>query len=201
MLEQGRFAEARDQFNAVARSRGPDAPKEIPGALNNLLITEFEKGAFEAVIDLGRKHLAEPFLQARLRVGAFGVLGLASLELGRLAQAREYENVILADTAYGEGLSNDVSYVEIFIARMTTIGGNTEIAERRLREKIEIFESRDYYCAARMKVELLRSISSHSPAMALESALELRPELAAAHAAPLVARLDSIIARCKNRLD
>ncbi len=200
MLEQGKFAEAEEQFSSVARAGGPDAPKEIPGALNNLLITEYERGNYESVIELGRKHLGEPFLQARLRVGVLGVLGLACLELGRLAQAREYESVILTDTAYGEGLSNDVSYVEIFRARMASLDGNVEGAERRLREKVETFTSRDYYCAARMKVELLRSMASHSPALALGGARELRPRLAAAHAVPLVARLDGIIARCENRV-
>ncbi|MCA1790718.1 MAG: AAA family ATPase, partial [Thioalkalivibrio sp.] len=80
LLEQGKFAEAEEQFSVVARSGGSVAPKEIPGALNNLLITEYEKGDYETVMELGRKHLREPFLQARLRVGVLGVLGLASLE-------------------------------------------------------------------------------------------------------------------------
>jgi tetratricopeptide (TPR) repeat protein len=202
LLEQGRFAEAEEQFSVVARAGGSVAPIEIPGALNNLLITEFEKGDYEAVMELGRKHLREPFLQTRLRVGVLGVLGLASLELGRLAQAREYENAIHTDRASGEeGLSNDVSYVEIFLARMASIDGKVEQAERRLRERVETFASRDYYCAARMEVELLRSIASHSPEAALNTALKLRPALAAAHAAPLVTRLDSVITRCRNRLD
>lgn len=200
LLEQGRLQEAEEQFSAVARSGGSVAPKEIPGALNNLLITEYEKGDFESTLALGRKHLREPSLQTRLRVGLLGVLGLASLKVGRLAQAREYENLIHTDTEYGDGLSNDVSYVEIFLARMAVIDGKNHQAEDRLREKVDTFASRDFYCAARMEVELLRTVASHSPGLALEKALELRPSLAAAHAAPLVTRLDGIVARCQNHL-
>lgn len=194
-MEQGRWADAQQQFDAVARAGGSVAPKEIPSALNNLLIIEYERGRFSETLDLGRKYLAETALRTRLRIGSLGVLGLAELQCGRLSKAREYENAIRTNSSFDVGWSNDVSYIEIFIARMSSINGQKDEAEVRLKDKVELFWPRDFYCAARMKVELLRHVAARSPEAAVDIAKKLRPTLAAANAVPLVERLDRIIRR------
>lgn len=195
-MEQGRWEEAEQQFEAVARAGGSVAPKEVPSALNNMLIIKYERGNFAETLELGRKYLNETALRTRLRIGSLAVLGLAELEFGRLSKAREYENAIRTNSGYDLGWSNDVSYVEIFIARMSVIDGNIIQAEVRLDQRVETFWPRDFYCAARMKVEHLRHMARRSPESAVEDAKNLRVRLAAANAVPLVERLDRIIAKC-----
>lgn len=195
-MEQGRWEEAEQQFEAVARAGGSVAPKEVPSALNNMLIIKYERGDFAETLELGRKYLNETALRTRLRIGSLAVLGLAELEFGRLSKAREYENAIRTNSGYDLGWSNDVSYVEIFIARMSMIDGNTIQAEVRLNQRVETFWPRDFYCAARMKVEHLRLMARRSPESTVEDAKNLRVTLAAANAVPLVERLDRIITKC-----
>lgn len=200
-LEQGRWLEAQQQFTGVVRAGGAVAPKTVPGAASNLLILQYEQGYYEDALEWGRRCLKELPPQTRLRLGILSILGLIYMERGQLLKAREIEKLIRDKPERDVGWSNDISYVEIFAARMSAIDGEVAAAERRLTQKIEEFVDRDFYCMSRMKVELIRSIASHSPYRALEDAESLRPLLSKAQAVPLVERVDRIVSRCRNRLD
>lgn len=198
-MEQGRWAEAIEQFTAVARAGGSVAPKEVPSALTNLLTVEYEQGNLEEAVKRGNRYLRETSLKTRLRLGCLALLGLAHLELGHLAGARECQHAIEANGGYDAGWSNDVSYLEIFRARMAVIDGRARQAVDRLRSRIKAFSEGYFYCGARMRIELLKIIAPQHPVEVLTKAHELRPSLTSAHAAPLVERLDRIITRCTNR--
>lgn len=199
-LEQGRWSEAEQQFTAVLQAGGPVAPKEIPSALANLLILHYERGEPEKTLELGSRYLQEPSFRTRLQLGSLGVLGLAHMDLGGRTKARQIANTIRTSTDHDAGWTTDISYLEIFMARIGSLDGNRGQAEERLRSKIDLFNSREFYCASRMKVELVRSASTHSPERALKAAKALRAPLAAAHAAPLVEHLDRLIVKCQRRI-
>lgn len=195
-LEQGRWEEAEEQFQCVVRLAGSVAPKEIPSAMTNLTILEYERQNYDQTIALASQYLHETSLKIRLRLGVLSVSGLAHLAAGQLSRARKREHEVRTTPGYDALWSNDVSYLEMFLARMTIIDGKDEVAKRRLGEKINAFPAPYFYGNARMQVELLRILSTEQPEVALEQARELRPTLAAAHAAPLTEEVDQLITRC-----
>lgn len=200
-LEQGRWLDAQQQFTGVVRAGGAVAPRTVPGAASNLLILQYEQGLYEEALEWGNRCLEELPPHARLRLGILSILGLVHMELGHITKARGMEGLIRDKPERDAGWSNDISYMEIFAARLSTIDGEVAAAERRLEQKIQAFAQRDFYCMSRMQVELIRSVASHSPYRALENAESLRPLLSKAQAAPLVERVDRIVAQCRNRLD
>jgi tetratricopeptide (TPR) repeat protein len=198
-LEQGEWDEAHAQFALVARSAGKFAPKEVTSALANITIIEFERGNYEEAIALSRENVGFVPLQTRMRLGSLAICGLAQLNLGWLAKARHSEREIRVHPEVDTGWSNDVSYLEIFLARMGLIDGRRDEVVCRLERKVREFRPRDFYCASRMEVEALRILSQDEPERALPRAEELRPRLAEARARPLVERVDRIITRCRSR--
>lgn len=199
-LEQGRWDEAKTQFETVVSSSRSVAPKEVTSAYSNLLILEYERGHLSATIQTGEGYLQGRPLQTRLRTGSLGVLGLAHLGLGRLSKARECYASIQAYSTPDAGWCNDVSYLEILMARLAVVDGNQQSAERRLRQTVQDFWDRDFFCASRMRVEWIRLIASHSPHHALQESEKLRPYLINSNAIPLIERLDRIVARSRARL-
>lgn len=197
--EQGRFQEAQALFESGLESR---SEREVPAwaqvTLDNLVILAFEMGEWQHAIeraDFVLQHFGPDRLSTRSWFAENSIKGLCCLELGERSRARECRREI--ELAYRRlaYASNDVSYVEIFFARMAEIEGKEEEAIQRLEHVARAFWPRDFFCAARMEVERLRLMLPKQREMVAELGVRLRPRLAAAGARPLVERLDSIAAR------
>lgn len=202
--EQGRFVEAAAQYDTALRIRDDtDAPSWVQVTYDNLGILFYEKGEYEAAIEVSSEGVAASGggrQSVRSFISQQSIKGLSCLELGRRLEAQECRRELVFAQRRQGFWSNDVSYVEIFMARMAEMDGSIDSAVGRLRQQISQYEMRDFLCARRMEVELLRMTFASDPGPVMDRATALRLELAKAGAKNMVRRLDSIITRAKLRL-
>lgn len=196
-MEQGRWDEAEAQFSIALEAAELAPRREVQSTLWNMAILEYERARFERASDFGRQCLDSGTDRSseKATIGGLAIIGLSQLELGKLSEARDCERQIRLLLRDGIRWSNDISYIKIFLARMSAIGGNRSRAARELEDHSEDSLHFDYYCSARIKVEYLRVLAPEEPRQVLEIAQRLRRELAKARAVPLVERLDGLIAR------
>lgn len=195
-MEQGKFVEA-ERYLKLALKVGQVVPRVKQTAQSNLALLEYERGALEQALAAAGQCIesGETYRSPRPYLAGLSIKGLAALELGQLSAARDCERQIRMSRVADEAWSHDVSYLEIFLARMALFGGDVDEALRRLAAKVESFRKVDFYCASRMEVEYVRLLTHRDARLAQQMAAGLRLRLAKARARPLVERLDSIMTR------
>lgn len=198
-IEGGRYDEAERFLQRALELSLPinTAVKDSLVALDNLGILEFERGEYEAAIQYARRSLAanQPIKSRRSWFCSLGLIGLCSLQLGRMADAAESERELRLGPDLHDYWLSDISYVEIFLARILTYRGDRTSGIQRLRESYRAFEGRDFFCCNRMKVEQLRLARAEQPRAVLAEARNLLPQLKAAGARPLAERLSAVVDR------
>lgn len=201
-LEQGRWEEADRQFQIALAAAQFDSRREVLSTISNIAILRWETEKYQEAIQMAMSCVdkGSDHRSTRTRFLGLAVLGLAQLATGKLSEARAAERELRISLPIGQWWGNDISYPEIFLARIAIIDGRTAEAENRLKEQIEFASSLDYYCAARLKTEMLALQCLGNPEETLIAAEELRYHLARAKAVPLVIRIDGIIARCRSHI-
>lgn len=201
--EQGRFSEAASQYDIALKIRDQsDAPSWVQVTYDNLGILLYEKGEYEAAVEVSNQGLASidnGTASVRSFISRQSIKGLSCLKLGRRIEAQECRREIALAKQRQEFWSNDISYVEIFMAQMAEIDGSIELAVSRLKKCMHLYEQRDFLCCRRMEIEVLRLTVNSDPGTVLQRADSLRLELAASGAKNMVSRIDSVIARAKLR--
>jgi tetratricopeptide (TPR) repeat protein len=198
----GHYSEAKDQLTQAARIASELAETQRSGmAAENLAMMYLEAEEYEQALQTMRGSTAASHVRS-LR-GLFhrnALIGLASLELGLLAQAFEAKREIELQLNSHSYWSSDVSYIEMFLARMLTMEGQPDAARARLKTAIDIVGSRDVLCRARLELELARiELKVDTPAAVDRAATMLRG-LRGTGARPLMDRFEDVLARGKLRL-
>jgi tetratricopeptide (TPR) repeat protein len=201
-LEQGRWSEAERQFDKVSQAAPLKPRRELLSVSNNLAILRWESGDFELAARAGEKciQLGTECSAPRTRFLGLAIFGLASLELGSLSEARYAERELRISLPIGQWWGNDISYSELLLARTAALNSRIHEALTRLEAQTEFSASLDFYCAARLEVEVCRLKAAHDPTAVLMVAEPLRCRLQRARAVPLVERLDGIITRCRSAI-
>ncbi|HSH44269.1 MAG TPA: tetratricopeptide repeat protein, partial [Longimicrobiales bacterium] len=197
--EWGRYTEAEGALRTALdfSVQSEFGLKDKMVSLDNLAILSYEQRKFEDSLNYARMSLEAnaPLESRRAWLCSLGIAGLCSLHLGRLADAREYEREISIGPKLEEYWLSDISYAEIFLARMQHHRGRTPAAVARLEWCAEAFEGRDFFCSNRMKVERLRLSLDRNRDVALRDIRNLLPELRAALAGTLASRLEEVLNR------
>lgn len=194
LMEQGRYAEAEKQFDDAEKCIC--APEVGAIVLDNRSILEFERGDYNSCIDRSR-HALESGNVCSVRgiVANLSLLGLASLEAGQLAAAYHHRRDLVLKMQQYEYWSVDMSYVQIFLARMESLGGDLDAARDRLSYAISVYRCRDLLVRARLELELLRLDVKSSPRAVERAAAALLDQMRGKGAQPLFERLESVHSR------
>jgi tetratricopeptide (TPR) repeat protein len=197
--EQGRYSEARAQFELASRAgRDFGGPDEERLAEDNLAMLNFEMSNFAYALQVARAAAeATAPRSSRTLYYRQGIIGLCSLELGLLAQAFEAKREIDLLFDQHEYWSNDVSYVETFLARMLVLEDRVAAARSRLETAIEIYRPRDLMCRSRLELELARIDLKRDPSAALARAEGMLEVLRGTGARPLIDRFEEIADRAR----
>lgn len=192
-LEWGRYPEAevllRKAFDVSSTSWGDSLV-----AADNLGILCFETQRFEEALQLALQSLEAntPLRSPRSWFAATAMAGLTYLHLGKLAEAGECEREVrLALETYEYWLA-DISYVEVFLARMLVYRGHAGKAIDRLQDAAKRYDDRDFFCASRLRLELIRLQLSRNPDIRMPELGSFRERLVDASAYPLVEQLDRV---------
>lgn len=201
--EQGRLNDAAKQYEmALSIRERLDAPSWVQITYDNLGILLFEKEDYEAGIELANEGLTTAKGSAsflRSFVSHQSIKGLCCLALGRRIEARECRREIQLARTRGGFWSNDVSYIEIFMARMSAIDGEVDPAIERLQKCVRLYTDKDFLGSRRMEIELLRLKLPSNPDSVLSRCLSLRDELAPTGATRMVAAIDALITRAQGK--
>jgi tetratricopeptide (TPR) repeat protein len=201
-MEQGRFREARAQLEEAMRvGRELLGPSGAAIAAENIALVHFEEGDYRFALDIARDGSGGAFTSrsSRWLFSRRSLTGLCSLELGLLAQAFEAKREIELLFDKHEYWSNDVSYVETFLARMLVLEDRTDEARERLEAAIEVYRPRDLLCRARLELELTRIELKQNPPSALHRAESMLETLRGTGARPLIDRFDELADRARRR--
>lgn len=200
--EEGRFDEAAAMYDRALDTQPEDAvPAWAQLTLDNLSTLAYERGAWEEAVSRAEDLIGrfeKSHLSTRTWFSQHSIRGLSCLALGRRAAAQKSRAAIEKPYITGAYSSNDISYVEIFLARIAEIEGRSTEAVARLTARASEYLDRDFFCAARMEVEKLRLLLPHSPSAVWEAGVALRQTLVVARARPLVDRLDGILTRAST---
>lgn len=197
--EEGRFDEAVAMYDRAVDAQTEDAvPAWAQLTLDNLTTLAYERGEWDVAVSRAEDLLGR-FDRGRISTRSWfsqhSIRGLSCLRLGRRTAAQD-SRAAIEDAYLALGYSsNDISYVEVFLARMAELEGRSKEAIARLNARAADYLDRDFFCAARMEVEKLRLLLSESPSSVLQSGFALRVKLMNARARPLVDRLDGILTR------
>jgi tetratricopeptide (TPR) repeat protein len=198
--EQGRYEEATSHLTAAIRAGEEFGVRGDRGiASDNLALLHFERGAFKHALESARPANAFSPSAPRSLYYRHAIVGLCSLELGLLAQAFEAKREIEILFDQHEYWSNDMSYVEMFLARMLVLEDRVDEARERLATAIEVYRQRDVLCRARLELELGRIELKRDPAGALERATRMQETLRGTGARPLVDRFEELADRARHR--
>jgi tetratricopeptide (TPR) repeat protein len=157
LLEQGRFDEAKMALQSALEFAAETSPSEKSTAQDNLSLLAYESGAYEEGLQNAASLLAAQEIHGwRAILDLWAVVGLCSLEIGDLTQAREAEREIHAHTPRSGQLGNDMSYVHIFLARMLASRNQSDVALRSLQLAVQNYRPRNRLAAARMELEKFR---------------------------------------------
>ena len=192
LQEQGRYSEAHVQFAAAARiSDTQAAPNGSVITTDNLAILNYESGDYREAYDLaGRALRSHGRLYDRSWFTRLGIRGLAALALNDTLDARECFREAKLGLPHLTKLPSDVSYIEIFIARMLLSEGDRERAKARLSAAIRRSRPRELLSSVRMEIEKLELERRRNPIATKIGAAKLREMLADSGAAPLLNELE-----------
>lgn len=192
-MEQGRYSEAQVEFETALQytKEGIATPGDGAIVLDNLTILEFEKGDFARCRARSSKALASGIVRSGRGIFAqISLRGLAALELGKLAEAFESRRELVFGLEQFPYWSADMSYVEIFLARMATLENQTKEAISRLEKAVRVYHDRDLLVRARVELELMKLTFRQSPGATLNAAERLLGELTGSGAHPLIERAE-----------
>jgi tetratricopeptide (TPR) repeat protein len=199
--EQGNYVEARAQFHAAREGDGGVGCGGDQGvAADNIAMLQFESGDFRLALETARSAQPDESRSSRTLYYRHALIGLCSLELGLLAQAFEAKREIELLFDQHEYWSNDISYVETFLARMLVLEDRVYEARERLATAIEVYRPRDVLCRARLELELARIDVKREPAAALARAESMLESLRGTGARPLIDRFEELADRARRRI-
>jgi tetratricopeptide (TPR) repeat protein len=200
-MEQGLFDEARHQFDDATRvGREFIGPSGTAITADNMTLLHYEIGDYHSALEIARgRAVHDTVRSSRGLFQRHGIIGLCSLELGLLAQAFEAKREIELLFDQHEYWSNDVSYVETFLARMLVLEDRTDEARGRLEKAIEVYRPRDLLCRARLELELARIDLKRDPGAAFRRANAMLETLRGTGARPLIDRFEEVADRAGRR--
>lgn len=194
----GRWEEAEGYYNRVVKEVGNKNEEFYLIIANaNRMIMEYERGRNEQAEELGRRllELNQTLSSWWFDLTAWSILGLCALGRGDVEEARRCRREVLLRYEGRDFWISDVSYAEIFLARLSSLEGEVEGAVGRLEEAIAAYEDRDVLCRSRMRLERARLLQELDP---VESRREAEAVYAAAvemGARPLVEKAEAVLRR------
>ncbi len=126
---------------------------------------------------------------------AWSILGLCALARGDYTEANRCRREVLLRFEGRDFWVSDVSYSEVFLARLTALEGEPEKALERLERAIAAYEHRDVFCRSRMQLERARLLREIDPTESRRQAEEVRARGLKIGARPLVDKADAILDR------
>jgi tetratricopeptide (TPR) repeat protein len=200
--EQGRFAEAMARFAATSQAAKEfGGPGDVAMVGDNMAVLYFESGTLEESLATARAAVSNGSRSSRGLFHRHAIIGLCSLELGLLAQAFEAKREIELLLDQHQYWSSDVSYVEMFLAKMLVMEGAEASAQLRLSKAIEVYKPRDLMCRARLELELGRVQLKHDPGASLRRGTAMLTLLRGTGARPLIDRFEDLVVRARARLN
>ncbi|HEX7051388.1 MAG TPA: AAA family ATPase, partial [Longimicrobiales bacterium] len=145
-------------------------------AYGNMSSVCFEQHQLERAATLAHRMLSwnEGSVPWFCHLKARSILGLCALARGDLDEGRQYRPAVLATYKGPEFFGDDISYIELFLARLAAAEGDREGAVARLERGIAAFEDRDVFCRSRMQLERARLLMESDPREAWRQAGEVR---------------------------
>ena len=192
-VEMGRYEHAKDCLERALDFTSGHGPALV--AYDNLGLIAFEEGNYRHCIELLDRgaEINRAVQSRRSSAASLGLRGLANLELGRLADAFECERELKQIDSQRNFYLSDVSYVELFAARMHVVRLEYQLAADRLKRAIAEYRDRDPFARSRLQIELLRVEGTHLGADIRHPAKSLVTKLETTGATPLVKRLNELI--------
>src|SRR5690606_438179 len=89
----------------------------------------------------------------------------------------------------------DLSYPEIFLARIGILEGRTDSAIERLEQVIRAYRNRDVCCRLRLEAELARILADSEPERASVLANTVKDQALRMGARPLVQKAETVLDR------
>ena len=162
----------------------------------NRMVMEFEQGCNGEAEKEARNLIEMNRTLSNLwfDLTAWSILGLCALDRGAVEEARRCREEVLRRYQGKDFWISDVSYAEIFLARLSSLEGNVERAVERLEQAIAAYEDRDVLCRSRMQLERARLLRELDPAESrreAEAVLERAREMGAR---PLMEKAEAILA-------
>jgi DNA-binding SARP family transcriptional activator/tetratricopeptide (TPR) repeat protein len=196
-IESGRYQEALEligEAEQVARAAG--AKRILGPLLGNKAIVFLELSRNAELAQVGSELLNEidEFGPWWSRVAGLFSLGMAALARRDYPQATECA-AELRNAVSSNRRTNDLSYAEIFIARVAEHEGDIAGAVARLEQRISEYQDRDIFCRYRLELERARLLMQSRPQEAVAAAGRIRDHAARMSAQPLVRKADAILDR------
>lgn len=197
-LERGDYDGAEVMFReAIRHAFDAEALDEQIVFQGNLLLLKYETGQRAEATELARTVIA---LSHRTPVwwctiGAWSILGLYALESRQFKEANQCGIEVQRLIEDRNFRVSDVSYPEIFLARLLEVEGDVDSALKRLDQLIAVFEKRDVFCRSRLELERARFMLTVDRDEAWRQATEVKVRGQRIGAKPLVAKADNILER------
>lgn len=200
LIESGEHARAEEMLEAAANiAVEAGANRELLFIHANLAILHWEQGRIEDVYRTARQALE----RARV-VGVWwhnmtmhGLIGLCSVSMGRLGEAMACRREILKIRSRHDRRVTDLSYTEIFLARLAAWEGETEAAVQGLERAIAEYARRDVLCRLRLQLELADLLADTDPVHAHEVVDETMRTGAGLGALPIVKKAEAVKAKLR----
>jgi len=116
------------------------------------------------------------------------------LDRGAVEEARKCRDEVLRQYEGKDFWISDVSYAEIFLARLSSLEGDVAGAVRRLEQAIAAYEDRDVLCRSRMQLERARLLRELDPAESRREAEAVLERARRMGARPLMEKAEAILA-------
>nr|PZN82248.1 MAG: hypothetical protein DIU57_12030 [Pseudomonadota bacterium] len=162
----------------------------------NRMILEFERGRKQQAENQARDLIEMNRTLSNLwfDLTAWSILGLCALDRGAVEEARKCRDEVLRQYEGKDFWISDVSYAEIFLARLSSLEGDVAGAVRRLEQAIAAYEDRDVLCRSRMQLERARLLRELDPAESRREAEAVLERARRMGARPLMEKAEAILA-------
>lgn len=199
--ELGRYDDGQRHLDEAARIGKEFARPSVQAiTADNTAMVRLERGDYDLALRTAQAAVTRADSRApRALFHRHGLIGLCSLELGLVAQAFEAKREIELLIEHHEYWSSDVSYVEMFLARMLAMEGDLGAARQRLEAAIEIFRPRDLMGQARLELEVARLDLKADPKAALQRSEVMLDNLRGTGARPHIERFEAVVDRARLR--
>jgi DNA-binding SARP family transcriptional activator/tetratricopeptide (TPR) repeat protein len=197
LLETGRYGDALGMLSEGEEiARASNNGRMLSVLLANRAIALFEQQQMPEVARVAAELLAleDRYIPWWSRLAGISFRGLEALWRRDLHLVRECR-VALNSIDIPNRRTNDLSYAEIFIARVAEHEGDVAGAVARLEQRISEYQDRDIFCRYRMELERARLLMQSRPQEAVAIAGRVRDHAARMSAQPLVRKADAILDR------